>query len=78
MVYALIAHGAVVDQACSKRWTALYEAAQVGCVDILMLLLRRGGQISARDCHGATLLSVAAECANLEVLQVLIDSGEKL
>lgn len=78
MVYALIAHGAVVDQVCSKRWTALHEAAQVGCVDILMLLLRRGGQISVRDCHGATPLSVAAECANLEVLQVLIDSGEKL
>ncbi len=78
MVYALIAHGAVEDQVCSKRWTALHEAAQVGCVDIIILLLRRGGQISVRDCHGATPLSVAAECANHEVLQVLIDSGEKL
>lgn len=78
MVYALIAHGAAVDQVCSKRWTALHEAAQVGCVDILMLLLRRGGQVSVRDCNGETPLSVAAECANLEVLQVLIDIGENL
>uniref|UniRef100_A0A671SYK7 Ankyrin repeat and SOCS box containing 15 n=1 Tax=Sinocyclocheilus anshuiensis TaxID=1608454 RepID=A0A671SYK7_9TELE len=48
----------VVDQVCSKRWTALHEAAQV-----------------VRDCHGATPLSVAVECANLEVLQILIESG---
>lgn len=76
MVYALTSHGAVVDQVCSKRWTALHEAAKVGCIDILMLLLRRGGQVSVKDYEGVTPLGVAAECANLEVLKVLIDIGE--
>lgn len=78
MVSALTTHGAVVDQVCSKRWTALHEAARVGCIDILMLLLRRGGQVSVRDVNGVTPLGVAAEYANLEVLQVLIELGENL
>lgn len=78
MVYALITHGAVVDQVCSKRWTALHEAARVGCIDILMLLLRQGGQVSVRDVDGVTPLAVAAESTNLEVLQVLIELGENL
>jgi len=78
MVCALITHGAVVDQVCSKGWTAIHEAARVGCTDILMLLLRRGGHVSVRDINGVTPLGVAAECANLEVLQVLIELGEDL
>lgn len=78
MVYALTTHGAVVDQVCSKRWTALHEAARVGCIDILMLLVRRGGQVSVRDVNGVTPLGVAAEYANLEVIQVLIELGKNL
>lgn len=74
MVYALIMGGALVEQLCLKKWTATHEAAKVGCVDILMLLLRYGGTVRGRDLHGVTPLGIAAEYGHPKILDILIQT----
>ncbi|XP_073336503.1 ankyrin repeat and SOCS box protein 15b [Pagrus major] len=75
MVVALIMGGAFVEQVCHTKRTAIHEAAKVGCTDILMLLLRHGGKVTTRDCHGVTPLGIAAEFSNPQVLEILIQHG---
>uniref|UniRef100_A0A8C9WLM4 Ankyrin repeat and SOCS box containing 15 n=1 Tax=Scleropages formosus TaxID=113540 RepID=A0A8C9WLM4_SCLFO len=76
IVSTLIMKGAFVEQVCLKKWTAMHEAARVGCDDIMMLLLRNGGRVTERDGHGVTPLGVAAENAHAEVLEILIYHGK--
>lgn len=76
MVYALIMGGAFVEQVCLRKWTATHEAAKVGCVDILMLLLRHGGKVMGRDGHGVTPLGIAAEYGHPQILTALIQHGQ--
>lgn len=76
MVYTLIMGGAFVRQLCLKKWTVTHEAAKVGCVDILMLLLRQGGKVMGRDGHGVTPLGIAAEYGHPEILSILIQNGK--
>lgn len=76
MVLSLISGGASVEQVCLKKWTATHEAAKVGCADILMLLLRHGGKVTARDGHGVTPLGVAAEYGHADILEILIRNSE--
>lgn len=76
MVLALILGGAFVEQVCLKKWAAIHEAAKVGCADILMLLLRHGGKVTARDGHGVTPLGVAAEFGHPDILEILIQNGK--
>lgn len=73
---ALIKRGAQVNQVCLKKWTAMHEAAKVGCVDTLKLLLQYGGQVSETDQHGVTPMGIAAEYAQAEVLDILIHKGK--
>lgn len=73
---ALIARGASVNQVCLKKWTAMHEAAKVGYIDILKLLVQHGGQISETDQHGVTPIGIAAEYAHAEVLDILIHNGK--
>lgn len=75
MVLALILGGAFVEQVCLKKWTATHEAAKVGCADILMLLLRHGSKVTARDGHGVTPLGIAAEFGHADILEILIQNG---
>ncbi|XP_055087663.1 ankyrin repeat and SOCS box protein 15b isoform X2 [Periophthalmus magnuspinnatus] len=75
MAFALIMGGAFVEQVCLKKWTAIHEAAKVGCPAILMLLLRHGAKVTSRDGHGVTPLGIAAEHSNTEVLEILIQHG---
>ncbi|XP_071359032.1 ankyrin repeat and SOCS box protein 15b isoform X2 [Trachinotus anak] len=75
MVLSLIMGGAFVEQVCLTKWTATHEAAKVGCPAILMLLLRHGAKVTARDGHGVTPLGIAAEYGNTEVLEILIAHG---
>uniref|UniRef100_A0A665X291 Ankyrin repeat and SOCS box containing 15b n=1 Tax=Echeneis naucrates TaxID=173247 RepID=A0A665X291_ECHNA len=75
MVLALIMGGAFVEQVCLTKWTATHEAAKVGCPAILMLLLRHGAKVTARDGHGVTPLGIAAEYGNTEALEILIEYG---
>ncbi|KAM9846050.1 ankyrin repeat and SOCS box protein 15b [Aulostomus maculatus] len=75
MVLALIMGGAFVEQLCLTKWTATHEAAKVGCPVILMLLLRHGAKVNARDGHGVTPLGIAAEYGNTDALEVLVQHG---
>ncbi|KAM9334461.1 ankyrin repeat and SOCS box protein 15b [Symphorus nematophorus] len=75
LVLALIMGGAFVEQVCLKKWTATHEAAKVGCPAILMLLLRHGAKVTAKDGHGVTPLGIAAEHGNTEALDILIQHG---
>lgn len=65
-----------MQQVCLKKRTVTHEAAKVGCVDILMLLLRHGGKVTGRDCHGVTPLGIAAEYGQPEILAILIEHGK--
>lgn len=76
VVHALIMAGAFMQQVCLKKWTVTHEAAKVGCVDILMLLLRHGGMVMGRDYHGITPLGIAAEYGHPETLAILIEHGK--
>eukprot|EP00064_Thunnus_orientalis_P007597 superscaffoldBa00000854_g7619 len=75
MVLSLIMGGAFVEQVCLTKWTATHEAAKVGCPAIIMLLLRHGAKVSARNAHGVTPLGIAAEYGNNEALDILIQHG---
>ncbi|XP_048014606.1 ankyrin repeat and SOCS box protein 15-like isoform X2 [Megalobrama amblycephala] len=67
--------GASVNQIYPKKWTAIHEAAKVGCIDILTLLLQHGGNVSETDDHGVTPMGIAAEYAQAEALDILIHYG---
>lgn len=73
---ALLTRGAMVNQVCLKKWTAMHEAAKLGCLEILMLLLQYGGLISETDPHGVSPIGIAAEYAQVEVLEILIHNGK--
>lgn len=64
-----------MNQACPKKWTAIHEAAKVGCTDILVLLLQHGGNVSETDENGVTPMGIAAEYAQAEALDILIHYG---
>lgn len=76
MTYTLVALGAWVEQVCRKKWTAMHEAAKVGKVDILMLLLRNGGRVNHKDVTGVTPLAVAAEHGHFHVTEILLNCGQ--
>lgn len=76
MTYALVAHNAWVDQVCRRKWTAMHEAAKVGKVDILMLLLRNGGRVNQKDVTGVTPLAVAAEHGHFHIAEILLNCGQ--
>ncbi|XP_067293079.1 ankyrin repeat and SOCS box protein 15 isoform X3 [Pseudorasbora parva] len=67
--------GASVNQACPQKWTAIHEAAKVGCSDILALLLQHGGNVLETDQHGVTPMGIAAEYSQAEALDILIHYG---
>ncbi|XP_069376326.1 ankyrin repeat and SOCS box protein 15b isoform X2 [Paralichthys olivaceus] len=75
MVLSLIMGGAYVEQVCLTKYSAIHEAAKVGCPAILTLLLRHGAKVTGRDGHGVTPLGVAAEYGNTEALDLLIQHG---
>lgn len=76
MTYTLVAHDAWVEQVCRKKWTAMHEAAKVGNVDILMLLLRNGGRVNHKDVTGVTPLAVAAEHGHFHITEILLNCGQ--
>lgn len=76
MTHTLVAYGAWVEQVCPKKWTAMHEAAKVGNVDILMLLLRNGGRVNHKDVTGVTALAVAAEHGHFHMTEILLNCGQ--
>ncbi|XP_073688279.1 dynein axonemal heavy chain 12 isoform X2 [Garra rufa] len=86
IVRTLLEHGASPNRinsknesplllACPRKWTAIHEAAKVGCTDILTLLLQHGGNVSETDEHGVTPMGIAAENGQPEALDILIHYG---
>ncbi|KAJ8261846.1 hypothetical protein GJAV_G00159130 [Gymnothorax javanicus] len=82
MAETLMINGALVEQICLKRWTALHEAAKVGRSDIVILLLKNGGQITQTSGHGVTPLGIAAEHGHADVMEIIIqevlDKGSRV
>ncbi|XP_071316354.1 ankyrin repeat and SOCS box protein 15-like isoform X2 [Trachinotus anak] len=78
MTHSLVVHGAWVEQVCRKKWTAMHEAASVGNVDILMLLLRNSGRVNQRDVTGVTPLAVAAEHGHFHITEILLNCGSSV
>ena len=54
---------------------ALFVAAQGGCVAEVEQLVKRGGDINARDCNGKTPLFVASEHGHDNLVEWLIENG---
>ena len=54
----------------------MHEAARVGDGDILMLLLRNGGQVNLKDVTGSTPLAVAAEHGHFHIAEMLLSCGK--
>jgi ankyrin repeat protein len=76
MVGVLIGHGADVNAADKKQWTALHFAAQSQNVDIMRALLKAGAEVDARDKDGATpLLRSLMLNATPEAVRVLLEAG---
>jgi len=71
-VERLLACHAPVDQ---PGWTALHYAADVGALEIVTLLLSRGGRVEARSPNGTTPLMMAARNNHSKVVRLLLSQG---
>uniref|UniRef100_A0A0G4H230 Uncharacterized protein n=1 Tax=Chromera velia CCMP2878 TaxID=1169474 RepID=A0A0G4H230_9ALVE len=71
------AAAAAVDIPDSEARTPLMQAASVGHILLLELLIRRGADLTLKDSTGKTALAVAEEAGNMQwnELRSLIDSG---
>jgi ankyrin repeat protein len=73
----LIEYGADVNAQSSDlgRTPLLIAAGYPGTVDLLRLLLAHRADLRAKDRSGLTVLAMAMQSADLEVLRFLVDSG---
>lgn len=58
--------------------TALWWAANQGCLPLVKELLKRGADINAPDHYGGTPLTTAASSGHLEVVRYLVEQGADL
>jgi ankyrin repeat protein len=57
-------------------WTALFEAATEGRVEVVAVLLAAGARVNDTDTwEGRTPLSLACARGSLELVQMLLDAG---
>lgn len=77
MASFLLQHGAPVDdnEASPDEWPALRWAMFRHHFNVARLLIDAGANVMHRDKKGATLLHVAAEKNNCEMMQALLDAG---
>jgi ankyrin repeat protein len=73
------AHGGLTsvnaEIAAGARWTALHEAARIGHVDVVRVLLQRGADPRARDHGCATPAAVARQAGRSEAADVILESN---
>ena len=69
---ALLDHGASIDARDAKEQTPLRRAVNCRQLQIVRLLVRRGGNLYAADHRGVTPLDVAR---TVEMKQALADAG---
>lgn len=68
--------GVRIEWRNAAGWTALHEAAWMGHVGMVRLLLEFGAEVDARDAKGRTPLHFAVGCGGGEEgVQVLLDAG---
>lgn len=70
--------GVDVNSTDGKGHTALTWAAKRGHVDIVRLLVQRGGKVDYEDTTSRNPLSWAAECGELDIVQMLLNEGAVL
>lgn len=75
IVRLLISHGADVNAASSKGYSALHVAAAEGIRQIVDILLTHGADVNARDSQGITALDLAAEAGRNAIVHLLIAKG---
>ncbi len=71
-VNQLISAGARLNQ---PGWTALHYASAAGHVELMNLLLKKGGFINAQSPNKTTPLMMAVSSGKKKAVQVLLDSG---
>jgi len=67
--------GAEVDGRNQFGETALFYAANVGCVELARLLVAQGADVNAKDRNNHTALHTAADRDRFEMCEVLIELG---
>ncbi|HEX7408441.1 MAG TPA: ankyrin repeat domain-containing protein [Candidatus Binatia bacterium] len=72
---AYSSHGADVEAADTKGWTALHSAAFSQREDVVAVLLMHGASIKAVESRGQTPLHVATERGNKPIAALLLDDG---
>ena len=58
--------------------TPLTEAASLGRIDIVQILLANGVEVNAKDNDGKTALMEAASLGRIEIVQALLDVGAEV
>jgi ankyrin repeat protein len=72
MMRLLLKHGAQINGQ-DHLGTALMAAAYMGRLDAVKFLLRAGADPRARNAHGESAASIAAQAGNLDIARVLWD-----
>jgi ankyrin repeat/SOCS box protein 14 len=76
MATLLISHGADVNLRCANERTALHEAAKLGRLDMVKLMLASGAYPDARSSYGFTPLALAAQGGHTGIMQLLLQKGK--
>ena len=71
----LIEKGAKIDSRSHSQSTPLMDAAQVGNVDICLLLMEKGADVNAKDDLDYTPLHYAAQAGKAELLDAMLQAG---
>jgi hypothetical protein len=74
-VKELLEKGANPNAKDKNELTPLHHVAEVGSLDIAMLLINKGANVNAKSFTGHTPLHVAANSGNLPVVELLLESG---
>jgi ankyrin repeat protein len=78
IIKLLLDRDAVIEVKDTDNWTALYDAADSGNLEMIKLLLDRGAEIEAKDTDNWTALHGAADRGYLEVIKLLLGRGLRL
>jgi ankyrin repeat protein len=65
----------MVNAKNDSNWTPLHMASQEGHLDVVGLLLDRGGDVNIQNEVGETALHLAVYYGHLDVVKVLHDHG---